>query len=345
MAKVRQAAAVDLATAAFFLRPTIAGLAAAIRELAPVDLCASTIPGGTYSGAELAAGVPCAPTQHALLTATPNLHASVPMHHLAQAMRLHGQLDAAALEAALGAVAARHGALRTRFAVERSGTVFLQAVGGQPPEPLLRTCSLPKEGDLAAALQRCAQEPFDLLAGPPWRVALLSDGAHDHVLLLVAHQAIWDPLSGGLLLEALGAAYAAARDGAALDALPGAPEVQLADVAAWQQDCLDSGGWDEQLAFWRQYLAYSPLALELPTDRPRLLEASGRAGWHVAASPAGLAQGLRALAADDASLFIVVLAVWKVRRESSMNASQDSSTSRMWASLPWGHLPAFTSVQ
>ena len=314
MAKVRQAVAVDLATAAFFLRPTIAGLAAAIRELAPVDVDTSAVPAGTYSEAELGAGVPCAPAQHALLAATPDLHASLPAHHLAQAIRLTGRLDAAALEAAMGAVAARHGALRTRFAVEHGGAAFLQAVGAPPPAPLLATRALPEEGGLAAALQQFAQEPFDLLAGPPWRMALLSDGAaQQHVLLLVAHQAVWDPLSGGLLLEDLGAAYAAARGGSDLGALPPPPAVQLADVAAWQQERLDSGGWDDQLAFWRQYLAYAPLLLELPTDRPRPLEASGRAGWHVAASPAGLAQGLRALAADDASLFIVVLAAWKVR--------------------------------
>ena len=325
MAKVRQAAAVDLATAAFFLRPTIAGLAAAIRELAPVDMDASAVPCGTYSEAELAAGVPCAPTQHALLAATPDLRASLRAHHLAQAIRLHGRLDAAALEAALGTVAARHGALRTRFAMDPSGAAFLQAVGGPPPPPLLRTCGLPGGSDLAATLQRAAQEPFDLLAGPPWRMALLSDGAAEHVLLLVAHQAVWDPLSGGLLLEDLGAAYAAARGGSALDTLPAPPAVRLADVAAWQQERLDSGGWDDQLAFWRQYLAYAPLLLELPTDRPRPLEASGRAGWHVAASPAGLAQGLRALAADDASLFIVVLAAWKVppeRQARAMTAAQ-----------------------
>ena len=78
---------------------------------------------------------------------------------------------------------------------------------------------------------------------------------------------------------------------------------------------LATGAWTDEAAFWRAQLAYAPLLLELPTNRPRPLLLSTKAGAAVVTSPAGLAARLDALAAGSkATLFMVVLAAWKVHR-------------------------------
>lgn len=320
MAKVRQVTGSDVPTALFFSKPTIAGLAAAIEELAPDEpLVADTILSARFSGAALAAGVPCAPNQQRLLRHG-NLAASSPEMHLAEAVGLQGEIDPAALEAALAAVAKRHDALRTRFVPQEKGG-FAQAV--LPPDAeaaavRLSRSVLPPPVEVGAALQRRAAAPFNLLGMTMlWRAVLYSGGGGgggQHVLLLVAHKAVCDRWSLALMLAETEAAYLAQRSGPEAELPP--PQLQLADVAAWQRQQLADGAWAAEQAFWQQQLAYAPLLLELPTDRPRSLLLGGRSGCVEAASAEGLAARLEALAASsNATLFMVVLAAWKVRHD------------------------------
>ena len=166
---------------------------------------------------------------------------------------LAGELDPAALESALAAVTARHGALRTHFVeAQAQAGGFAQAVlppGAEAAAVRMHRAALPNPSDLAAALQRRAVASFNLFSvAPCWRAALYiggggvggnpqSDpssngaGAGEAVLLLVAHAAVADRWSLALLLSEVQAAYAALRGG---DALPPEPALQLADVAAWQ---------------------------------------------------------------------------------------------------------------
>ena len=87
------------------------------------------------------------------------------------------------------------------------------------------------------------------------------------------------------------------------------------NACSLQSRQLATGAWTDEAAFWRAQLAYAPLLLELPTDRPRPLLLSTKAGAAVVMSPAGLAPRLHALAtSSNATLFMVVMAAWKVRR-------------------------------
>ena len=90
------------------------------------------------------------------------------------ALRLEGELDAAALEAALADVIGRHEVLRTVF----------QAEGGEPYQRILDLAELGwqlpvtpvAEEDLAQTVAGIAAEPFDLGAGIPVRARLLAAG-------------------------------------------------------------------------------------------------------------------------------------------------------------------------
>ena len=134
------------------------------------------------------------------------------------------------------------------------------------------------------------------------------------MLLLVAHQAVCDRWSLALLAaEAEASAYLGAAIGSQRQSWRHRRGYSWPTWRRGSDQQLADGAWAAEQAFWRQQLAYAPLLLELPTDRPRPLLLGGRAGCIKAASAAGLAARLEALAASsNATLFMVVLAAWKV---------------------------------
>ncbi|MER5772649.1 amino acid adenylation domain-containing protein, partial [Streptomyces sp. NPDC001985] len=191
-------------------------------------------------------------------------------YNLPLTLRLSGELDVAALEAALGDVADRHESLRTVFP-ETDGAPrqhILDSRAGRPPLIVVQTT----EAELEDVLTTHAGHGFDLSVDLPWRTRLFVTGPSEYVLLIVAHHIAVDGWSMGALSRDLGTAYAARREGRApgWEPLP----VQYADYALWQREVL--GDLDdpdslisEQLGFWRETLEGAPEELVLPADRPR----------------------------------------------------------------------------
>src|SRR5262249_41080863 len=99
------------------------------------------------------------------------------------ALRLDGELDAAALEAALGDVIARHEVLRTVFAVT-DGQPYQRVLGMDELGWQLPVTEAAEE-DLPAVVAGIAAEPFDLGPGQvPVRARLLAAGPGVHVLVV-----------------------------------------------------------------------------------------------------------------------------------------------------------------
>ncbi|HEU4452760.1 MAG TPA: amino acid adenylation domain-containing protein, partial [Longimicrobium sp.] len=225
-------------------------------------------------------------------------------------LRIRGVLDAAALERALDAVRERHEVLRTTFA-ERGGAP-VQVVHPFVPVPLPvdDLSSLPpaeREAEVAARVRADANGGFDLEAGPLFRARLLRLERDEHVLLLCMHHAVGDGWSLGILSAELGALYEAFHAGRP-SPLPPLP-VQYADFAAWQREHLAGEELERQLAFWRAALEGAPPALELAADHPRPPAGSHRGRLLKTRLPAGVGEGLRALARrEGATLFHVLLA-------------------------------------
>jgi amino acid adenylation domain-containing protein len=231
------------------------------------------------------------------------------------ALRVHGALDAAALERALAEVVRRHESLRS----------VIRADGGAEPEQVVLPAGafrLPADdlSDLPDARREEqarrivhdeVRRPFDLAAGPVFRARLLRLADDEHVLVLAMHHVVSDGWSLGVLFRELGALYEAFVRGAPapLEPLP----LQYADYAAWQR-----GHWTEerlaaQLAWWTRALDGAPAVLELPADRPRPAVQSHRGGRLRVALPHALAEGVRALARrEGATPFMVMLAAFHV---------------------------------
>ncbi|HEX5758263.1 MAG TPA: amino acid adenylation domain-containing protein [Thermoanaerobaculia bacterium] len=229
-------------------------------------------------------------------------------YNVPAAVRLRGRLDAAALHAALLGVVARHEALRTTFAADRSGgpgVVQVVAPALAPPLPLVDAASA---DDPEAELRRLAAEeaarPFDLERGPLLRAALVRLAPAEHVLLLTLHHIVADGWSMGVLLRELGALYGAAIAGGP-DPLPPLP-VQYADFAVWQRGWLAGETLERQLAYWREALAGAPQVLELPADRPRPAAQTFRGGRARLLLPPETAAALAARARRRGTTLVMV---------------------------------------
>ncbi|MGH8081979.1 MAG: condensation domain-containing protein, partial [Lysobacter sp.] len=235
-------------------------------------------------------------------------------YHMAGGLRLSGDLDEPALQAALDRIVLRHEALRTHFAL----------VDGQPVQRIaddarftLERQDLSDAADAQAELALCSQReahaPFHLDRGPLIRGRLLRMAEREHVLLLTMHHIVSDGWSMGVLINELGELYRAYASGEvayATDPLPSLP-AQYADYAIWQRRWLDGELLQSQQTFWHDHLQGAPSLLELPTDRPRpaVQEHTGESRRFTV--DAELSRDLRALGQrHGTTLYMTLLGSW-----------------------------------
>src|SRR5256886_10811180 len=102
------------------------------------------------------------------------------------AVRLRGELDVGALEAALGDVVERHESLRTIFP-ERLGVARQEVLAGGAGRGRLSVRAV-SEGELAGALTAASQVGFDLSREVPLRALLFALGGDGQGLLLLLHR-------------------------------------------------------------------------------------------------------------------------------------------------------------
>ncbi|AXI80468.1 non-ribosomal peptide synthase/polyketide synthase [Peterkaempfera bronchialis] len=231
-------------------------------------------------------------------------------YHMPLALRLSGDLDRAALSAALADVVARHETLRTVF--PQTGGVPYQRVLDAAEVTVPLTVRAAGEAEVPVLLREAAVRGFDLTSELPLRAELFTAAPGEHVLLMVMHHIAGDGWSMGPLARDLATAYAARCEGRP----PGWPvlPVQYADYTLWQHEILgDEHDADSvfarQVAYWTEALAGLPDQLQLPVDRPRPAAVSYRGDLLDVRIDAELHAALVELARrSGASLFMVLQA-------------------------------------
>lgn len=192
------------------------------------------------------------------------------VYNIPHALRLKGELDVAALKAAVSEIIRRHEVLRTTFVVRNAQPVQVIA----PAEPFHLAVEdlrgLETEAREAEAIRlgaAAAQQVFDMERGPLFRMLLLQLADDEYVLALCMHHIIGDGWSLGVFYQELEALYTAYVSGqpSPLAELP----LQYADFSCWQRQTLQGEVLEKQLEYWRNQLGQSLTPLELPTDHPR----------------------------------------------------------------------------
>ncbi|AHH15621.1 non-ribosomal peptide synthetase [Nocardia nova SH22a] len=229
-------------------------------------------------------------------------------------VRLSGRLDLAALETAVGDLAARHEVLRTVYP-ELDGEGYQRILHPSDPQA---TPDLPvvtaTEADVPALVVETVSGGFDVTSAPPVRLRVIRLGETEHILVCVVHHIAGDGFSMAPLTRDLMTAYLQRAGGAAPDWAP--LEVQYADYTLWQREALGADDDPEsvlsqQIEYWREQLASVPEQLELSADRPRPAVASNAGATIGFDLDAQLHASLNRIAHENNStLFMVVHAAF-----------------------------------
>ncbi|WP_434090518.1 amino acid adenylation domain-containing protein, partial [Nocardia beijingensis] len=236
------------------------------------------------------------------------------VYNIPAAIRLSGELDVEALQAAVGDVIARHETLRTVYPETPDGPV--QQVLAPHEVPVDLTPAQIGDEHVAGEVQRIVAAGFDVTVDVPFRAKLFQLSGTEYVLVFVAHHISADGWSMGPLTRDLMLAYAARGGGQEPSWAP--LPIQYADYALWQRDTLGADDDPEslagaQLAYWTTELADLPDELNLPADRPRPPAQSFSGGRTDFVVDADVHAALTELARrHNATLFMVVHAAFAV---------------------------------
>lgn len=184
-----------------------------------------------------------------------------------QSLRLRGDLDIAAFQAAVQRLIQRHEALR--MTVSPDGNTLCLTDLLEIAIPVLDLSGLlPADRDSQVASRRklTVEDPFDLEHGPLFRVEILKLLPQEHLVMITAHHIICDGWSWAVFLPDLGQFYSAHKQGrvAELDA----PD-SFSAYALLLEEQAQSNEVVEAEAYWLKQFAGPVSVLDLPTDRPR----------------------------------------------------------------------------
>jgi len=189
------------------------------------------------------------------------------LYNLCFNLRVEGRLDPLAIEQAINQIIAQWEVLRVAIHEGRDGEP-VQVL--QPAWVLkLRQSKVEDEAELSKIGIAEAETPFDLSLGQPLRAHLVSVRDNLAHLILTAHHTAVDGWTIGHFLDVLSKSI----DGVAVEC----PELSTIDYARWEQRPEVRDVVNEQLGWWREYLADAPPAAEVLScnSRPAIRETKG----------------------------------------------------------------------
>lgn len=128
-------------------------------------------------------------------------------------------------------------------------------------------CTKLSDEELKAQISEHANRPFNLERGPIIRLELFRTADEAHVALMSMHHIVSDAWSVANLMQDLIEGYFAFKAGRTpqVEPLP----ASYADFVKWEKAHLESEAGETMFEYWRDHLEGAPMAIDLPTDRPR----------------------------------------------------------------------------
>ncbi|MBT2273796.1 non-ribosomal peptide synthetase [Rhodococcus qingshengii] len=224
------------------------------------------------------------------------------------AIRLTGDLDIEAMQAALRDLFERHEILRTTYP-EVDGIGYQRVLDTADALPDLSPVRI-HESVVTDRVAEYVLAGFDVTADVPVRARLFDLADSQYVLVFAIHHISGDGFSMGPLVRDVVSAYAARSQGIAPTWKP--LPIQFADFALWQRRVLgvesDQGSLiSKQMEYWKSQLDGLPVELTLPSDRPRPRVASHSGAEYCFDIEAAMHESLNHVAREhNVSLFMVL---------------------------------------
>ena len=230
-------------------------------------------------------------------------------YNVSLALRLLSPAEPAALAAAFQQLVNRHAALRTCFPTV-NGRPVQQIYRYRPVQLTLIDASGWNEERLQEAVTAAHEEPFAVTQSPLFRLTLFRCHAEEQVLLFTMHHLICDGWSIWQMLAEFRQIYGAIVADTPVDLPPlGASYTAYVD---WQAQLLHDE--EERLwGYWQRKLAGDLPILQLPADRPRPSQRSGRgASLPLVISEEQTRQLVALAQSEGVTLYMLLLAAFQL---------------------------------
>jgi amino acid adenylation domain-containing protein len=277
---------------------------ASLSELAAHVFAASTTPARSLRRAGIgnSSEHPLSRGQEALLFLH-QLNPASPAYNIVGALRIPARADVGRLRRAFQALVDRHASLRTTFEV-RSGKPVQKI--HERVDLCFEEVDLPEADEelLMMRVNEEAQRPFDLEAGPLFRVQVFAIPDGGRILLVSVHHIVADFWSLAVLIQELDALYTVGKKDADPTLLP--LSLEYVDYVRWQAESLAGDEGEKLWSYWREQLSGELPVLNLPLDRQR--EGGDQGGSQSLKLSPELTQALKELSRSrDATLFSTLL--------------------------------------
>jgi amino acid adenylation domain-containing protein len=219
-----------------------------------------------FADAALARVVPATESQREIWLAAKLEREASLAYNESVSIRFSGELNVAALQAALQGVVDRHEALRATLSADGNELCIAVHVD---VDCVVRDLSAlnetAREEHISTALGLAVSTPFDLEHGPLVHAQLLRLSAQEHLLIFTAHHIVCDGWSFGVIVRDLAALYAQRMGQGEGPALADAfTDYAIAEATRAQTD---SGHADEH--YWLNRFSGELPSLDLPVDSAR----------------------------------------------------------------------------
>ena len=236
-----------------------------------------------------------------------------PFYNIPGAVLIDGiELDLIVLRDSLQTVVDRHETLRTVFMTVDDEPVQVIIDDYKIEMPVYDLMSdADKEEKLHSIISEEKIRPFDLEKGPLFRVILVKLSPSKNVFIIVMHHIISDGWSMSILVQEVIGNYLALRS--KIQTPYASLPVQYKDFAFWQNRLLEGDGIKEQEKYWIDDLSDNLPVLNLPTDRPRPVVQTQKAGTARIKLDEKMLHGIKELARkEDVTMFMLTLALFNV---------------------------------
>lgn len=187
-------------------------------------------------------------------------------YNMVQPMRIVGDLDVSVMEQTLAVIQRRQQCLRARF--ETEGEQVFMLIDDDTPllivkEDLSKLTPEAQQQGIDRIIKYEMDTPFDLLAGPLFRVQLakLSDG---YLLVLNIHHLVSDGWSINVLKQELVSIYSDLSEGKPINTEE--KQIQYSDFCYWSGKWHESERYQKQIEYWHKRLAQVKAEHPFPLD-------------------------------------------------------------------------------